>query len=158
MGSPFLTSQALLQLGFDHHRQLITNWGQWHDAHLLGGVNLLLALKRPLGQTLSRDRRSSLSVVNQAAHVRMTSMGIAFNPSLWTFLLVTSTSLLIPPVDCQFQRMPEDSVCAPGTTCVLITECPRLLDILKQVKNGMGGADAKREIFSNHCGFKVFTL
>merc|ERR1711962_1770433 len=30
----------------------------------------------------------------------------------------------------------------------------RLLEILKQVKSGMGGAAAKREIFSNHCGFQ----
>ena len=59
-------------------------------------------------------------------------MGIVLNLPLWTFLLVTSTCLLIP-VDSQFQRMPEDSGCGAGTTCVLITECPRLLDILKQV-------------------------
>merc|ERR1719234_1652080 len=83
----------------------------------------------------------------------MASMGFALNIPLWTFLLLTSSCLLIP-VNSQFQRTPEDSGCGAGTTCVLITQCPRLLDILKQVKNGMGGAAAKREIFSNHCGFK----
>jgi len=72
---------------------------------------------------------------------------------LWALLLLTSS--LLTPVNCQFQRAPEDSGCAPETTCVLITECPRLLEILKQVKSGMGGAAAKREIFSNHCGFQV---
>ena len=78
-------------------------------------------------------------------------MGIAFNPSLWTFLLVTSTSLLIPPVDCQFQRMPEDSVCAPGTTCVLITECPRLLDILKQVLFRLEPFEARLVVTTVQC-------
>jgi len=62
---------------------------------------------------------------------------------MWTLLLLTSS--LLTPVNCQFQRAPEDSGCAPDTTCVLITECPRLLEILKQVKSGMGGAVAKRE-------------
>ena len=50
---------------------------------------------------------------------------------MWTLLLLTSS--LLTPVNCQFQRAPEDSGCAPDTTCVLITECPRLLEILKQV-------------------------
>ena len=50
---------------------------------------------------------------------------------LWTLLLLTSS--LLTPVNSQFQRAPEDSGCAPDTTCVLITECPRLLEILKQV-------------------------
>ena len=50
---------------------------------------------------------------------------------LWALLLLTSS--LLTPVNCQFQRAPEDSGCAPETTCVLITECPRLLEILKQV-------------------------
>ena len=49
---PFLTSQALLQLGPSHHRRSgregITNWGHWHHAHLLRGGDLLLALNRAL--------------------------------------------------------------------------------------------------------------
>ena len=116
------------------HRQsgpeAIINWGQWHHVDLLVGGGLLLTQNRALWQLSLSDCHPERPV--SAAIVRMTSMGAALNLPCWTFLLVISTCLLIS-VDCQFQRMPEDSGCAPGTTCVLITECPRLLDILKQV-------------------------
>merc|ERR1712115_561671 len=56
--------------------------------------------------------------------------------------------------EAQLQRAEENSKCEEDRVCVVITECPRLLLLLKQVKEGRAGPSAKREIFSNTCGFQ----